>query len=286
MATSDVIRNLLRRYATPLPVAQAPMPEPEPEPSEAEAPAPPPPIVFMPVPMADEIRGGRSVHDGYQRGCGLAHSNMPEAIEGEPLYAAAVEASGGWSIMAGAKRMDLFLILTRFLGRLDCQDVIEFGSYRGGNALFMAWILRELYPQAKVYACDTYAGMPQTDLTRDAHYAGDFADTSLADLEARRDALGLTNLILVRGRFEETFPAVAASGATFGLAHIDCDIYSAVKYAQEEVWPHMIKGGYVIYDDADAPTCIGATEAVEEMIMTRRIHAEQVWPHWVFRAGL
>ena len=240
----------------------------------------------MPVPMADTISGGRSLHDGYQRGCGLAHSNLPEAIEADPLYRAAVEASGGWSIMTGLKRMDLFLILTRFLGRLDGQDIIEFGSYRGGNALFMAWILRELHPQAKVYACDTYAGMPATDRTRDAHCAGEFADTSQADLEARRDALGLSNLIVVRGRFEETFPAIAASGATFGLAHIDCDIYSAVKYAQEAVWPHMTRGGYVVYDDADAPTCIGATEAVEELIMDRRIHAEQAWPHWVFRAGL
>jgi len=188
--------------------------------------------------------------------------------------------------MVGLKRMDLFLILTRFLGRLEHHNIIEFGSYRGGNALFMAWILRELHPEAKVYACDTYAGMPATDLTRDAHYAGDFADTSQADLEARRDALGLTNLIVVRGRFEDTFPEIAASGVTFGLAHIDCDIYSAVKYAQEQVWPHMTKGGYVVYDDADAPTCIGATEAVEELIMDRRLHAEQVWPHWVFRAGL
>lgn len=273
MAASDALKNILRRFATP-------------PPGSPPAAAEPLSITFMPVPMADEITGGRSLHDGYQRGCGLAHSNMPDAIAADPLYRAAVEASGGWSIMVGLKRMDLFLILTRFLGRLDCQDIIEFGSYRGGNALFMAWILRELYPQAKVYACDTYAGMPQTDLTRDAHYAGDFADTSQADLEARRDALGLTNLIVVRGRFEETFPAIAASGARFGLAHIDCDIYSAVKYAQEEVWPHMTKGGYVVYDDADAPTCIGATEAVEELIMDRRIHAEQVWPHWVFRAGL
>lgn len=277
MAASDALKNILRRFTTPPPSV----------PPVVEAlPTEPLSIAFMAVPMADEITGGRSLHDGYQRGCGLAHSNMPDAIAADPLYRAAVEASGGWSIMVGLKRMDLFLILTRFLGRLDCQDIIEFGSYRGGNALFMAWILRELYPQAKVYACDTYAGMPQTDLTRDAHYAGDFADTSQADLEARRDALGLTNLIVVRGRFEETFPAIAASGARFGLAHIDCDIYSAVKYAQEEVWPHMTKGGYVVYDDADAPTCIGATEAVEELIMDRRIHAEQVWPHWVFRAGL
>lgn len=236
--------------------------------------------------MADEIRGGRSLHDGYQRGCGLMHTDLPAAIDADPLYRAAVEASGGWSIMTGAKRMDLFLLLTRFLGRLENRNIIEFGSYRGGNALFMAWILRALHPEARVYALDTYAGMPPTDLTRDVHHAGDFADTSQADLEARRDALGLTNLIVVKGLFEDSFPAMAASETTFGLAHIDCDIYSAVRYAQNAVWPCMTRGGYLVYDDADVPSCIGATEAVEELIMDRRIHAEQVWPHWVFRAGL
>jgi predicted O-methyltransferase YrrM len=236
--------------------------------------------------MAEGIAGGRSLHDGYQRGCGLMHTDMSERIEADPLYRAAVEASGGWSIMTGAKRMNLFLLLTRFLGRLDSQDVIEFGSYRGGNALFMAWILRELYPQARVLALDTYAGMPAVDGARDVHYAGDFADTSRSDLEARRDELGLGNLIVVQGLFEDTFPAIAAQTPAFGLAHIDCDIYSAVKYAQEEVWPYMSRGGYLVYDDADAPTCIGATEAVEELIMARRLHAEQVWPHWIYRAGL
>ena len=279
MAVRDALLNILLSAVSRPPPLLSPPPD-------LAAPPEPLEIVFAPVPMADEITGGRSLHDGYQRGCGLAHTSMPAAIEADPLYVAAVEASGGWSIMVGAKRMDLFLILTRFLGRLEHHDVIEFGAYRGGNALFMAHILRALHPEAKVYALDTFAGMPATDLSRDAHCAGDFSDSSQADLEARRDALGLSNLIVVRGRFEDSFPAIAASGATFGLAHIDCDIYSAVKYAQAAVWPHMTRGGYVVYDDADAPTCIGATEAVEELIMDRRLHAEQVWPHWVFRAGL
>ncbi len=249
-------------------------------------PASSPPIEFPFVPMADEITGGRSVHDGYQRGCGLMHTDMAARIAADPLYRAALEASGGWSIMVETKRMNLFLLLTRFLGRLGARDVIEFGSYRGGNALFMAWVLRELHPEAKVYALDTYAGMPATDPGRDVHHAGDFADTSQGDLEARRDALGLANLVVVPGRFEDSFPAIAEGRPAFGLAHIDCDIYSAVKFAQDAVWPHMTAGGYIVYDDADAPSCIGATEAVGDLIMARRIHAEQVWPHWVFRAGL
>lgn len=258
----------------------------EPPPQPGAVPPAPGPIVLPPVPMADVISGGRSLHDGYQRGCSLMYSDMPARIEADRLYRGAIEASGGWSIMGGEKRMNLFLLLTQFIGRLDSQDVIEFGSYRGGNALFMAHVLRELHPQAKVYALDTYAGMPATDRARDAHVAGDFNDSSQSALEARRDALGLTNLIVVPGLFQDSYPAIARAGAHFALAHIDCDIYSAVKYAQDAVWPQMSPGGYLVYDDADTPTCIGATEAVEDLVIARQLHAEQVWPHWIYRVGL
>ncbi|WP_309646185.1 TylF/MycF/NovP-related O-methyltransferase, partial [Phenylobacterium sp.] len=219
-------------------------------------------------------------------GWGLMHAGLAEKVAADPLYQAAVEASGGWSLMVEAKRMNLFLILTSFFEQLDGRDVIEFGSYRGGNALFMAHVMRALHPKAKVYACDTYAGMPITDAARDLHGAGDFAEASYDALAKRRDKLKLKNLVIVKGLFQDTFPGIAKKRPVFGLAHIDCDIYSGVKYAQDEVWPLMARGGYVVYDDADAPSCIGATEAVEELVMARRIHSEQVWPHWVFRAGL
>ena len=229
---------------------------------------------------------GRSVHDGYQRGWGLMHAGLAEQVTQHPLYQAGLEASGGWSVMVEAKRMNLFLLLTRFLDQLEGKDVIEFGSYRGGNALFMARVLWEAAPGAKVYACDTFAGMPVTDAERDLHAQGDFSDTSYEALVERRDALGLDNLVIAKGLFQESFPDIARSRPCFGLAHIDCDIYSGVKYAQDAVWRYMSRGGYLVYDDADAPSCIGATEAVEDLIMKRRLHAEQVWPHWVLRARL
>lgn len=232
------------------------------------------------------VARGRSAHDGYQRGWELMHAGVADLVAHHPLYQAGVEASAHWSVMVESKRMNLFLILTSFYAGLNGKDVIEFGSYRGGNALFMARVLWDVAPGAKVYACDTYAGMPETDAARDLHGAGDFGDSSYDALVERRDALGLTNLVVVKGLFQDTFPAIARERPTFGLAHIDCDIYSGVKYAQEAVWPRMARGGYVVYDDADTPSCIGATEAVEELVMTRKLHSEQVWPHWVFRAGL
>lgn len=231
-------------------------------------------------PTPNVITGGRSVREGYQRGWSLQFGDLAARIEADGLYRKALVA-GEWSLMAPSKRQNMFLLLTNFLGRLDSQNVIEFGCYRGGNVLFMATVLKELHPQARVFALDTYAGMPPTDRTRDLHSAGDFADASLPALIARAEQFGLDNIVPVQGLFSETFPTLKHE--RFGIAHIDCDIHEAVAYSQDAVWPQMAKGGYIVYDDADVSSCIGATEAVETLIMTRRIHTEQVWPHWIVR---
>ncbi len=231
------------------------------------------------------VRGGRSPRDGYQRGWGLQFGGVKAIVEAEPLYRHALDNIGLPTWVSPEKRANIYLIATRFLPKLASQTIIEFGTYKGGNALFMALVMREIAPEAKVYALDTFAGMPKVDKSIDAHSAGDFHDTSLEDLNRRIDELGLTNIVPVKGLFQDTFETLPPT-TSFGLAHIDADIYSAVKYAQDVVWPRMTAGGYVVYDDADVSSCIGATQAVEEMIMEKRIYCEQIWPHFVYRAGL
>lgn len=231
-------------------------------------------------PNPDIITGGRNLREGYQRGWSLQFGDLVKTIEADPLYKAARKA-GEWSMIMPNKVHNLFILLTCFLQRLPCQNVIEFGSYRGGNAMFTGYILKHLYPGAKVYALDTYSGMPDTDPLRDLHQPGDFLEASLPALEERAQLFRLENIVPVKGLFADTFPSL--KGIEFGLAHIDCDIYPGVKYAQDAVWPQMAKGGYIVYDDADVSSCIGATEAAEDLLIDKRIHTEQVWPHWVVR---
>jgi len=48
---------------------------------------------------------------------------------------------------------------------------------------------------------------------------------------------------------------------------------------------YMVGGGYIVLDDATSPSCIGATEAVESLIIRRDgMNSEQISPHFVFRA--
>lgn len=226
---------------------------------------------------------GRNPYEGYQRGWGLQFGDLRARVLDDPLYQRASRIAQGRTVVSEANRMNLFLIIRFFLHRLACRDVIEFGSWRGGNALFMATCLQELHPGALVYALDTFQGMPASDPSIDLHRAGDFSDVDLDELQSVARQHGLDNLRFVKGLFENTAADVYKSSDGFGIAHIDCDIYSAVKFAQETVMPCVCPGGYLVYDDAGVSSCLGATQAVEEFIMTQRIHSEQIWPHFVFR---
>jgi hypothetical protein len=47
----------------------------------------------------------------------------------------------------------------------------------------------------------------------------------------------------------------------------------------------MVPGGYMVFDDATVSSCLGATEAVESLLIRRDgLSSEQIWPHFVFRA--
>jgi predicted O-methyltransferase YrrM len=235
--------------------------------------------------LVDGIRNGRNVYEGYQRGWGLQFGGLKEKILADPLYNDALAVARDRTIMSEENRMNIFLMLRFFIGKLPFGHIVEYGAYRGGSAIFMAHVVKNLYPGMKVYALDSFEGMPETDKNVDAHNAGDFSDADFEQLQARVEELGLDNLILVKGYFEETNDTVMEQAGKIRLAHIDCDIAPAVKFSYEGVMPFMVDGGYIVFDDATVSSCIGATEVVENLLIRRDgLNSEQIWPHFVFRA--
>jgi predicted O-methyltransferase YrrM len=230
------------------------------------------------------FRRGRNVAEGYQRGWGLQFGSLREKILSDSLYRDALAVAFDRTIMAEANRMNIFLIMRFFLGKIPHGHIIEYGSFRGGNAIFMAYVAKHLYPDMKVYALDTFGGMPKTDKDIDAHNEGDFSESDVESLKERINELGLSNLIIIKGLFEKTSDHVFANHMPISLAHIDCDIASAVRFSYNAVRPHLVEGSYIIFDDALVSSCIGATEAVEDLVIRRdALNSEQAWPHFVFR---
>ncbi|MBB5143551.1 TylF/MycF/NovP-related O-methyltransferase [Desulfovibrio intestinalis] len=243
-------------------------------------------LLRLPLPGA---RKGVSLHDGAARGISLQQDKLRAFCEADPLFHGAQRAAHGLSLVTRERFLNMFILLKYYLPKLDAQgDIIEFGTFRGGMALFMAYLLKFTKSRRRVYALDTFEGMPLTESAQDYHKQGDFKEDNLmGEMLRRKEMLGLDNLILVKGLFENTVPTLFQEKLSFALAHIDCDIYDAVAYSYESVKDRMVAGGYVVFDDPLAASCQGAMAAVEELLYHRdKLHAEQVYPHMVFRLGL
>ncbi len=108
----------------------------------------------------------------------------------------------------------------------------------------------------KVFAFDTFAGMPATDARRDAHKAGDFGDASYDDVRRYIDQVGLKNLELVRGPFSETIASALPAAGSLRMVHIDCDTYDSVVAAYDGSKPYMVPGGYIAFSSSENDKCL------------------------------
>jgi hypothetical protein len=234
-----------------------------------------------------EAHAGRDIGAGHLRGWGLEYGPVYEQVAADPVFIAAYQAAvDRGTLLTPHKLANLYLII-RYAMREDGGDIYEFGSFRGGSAVFMATILRRLNRSAKVFAFDTYEGMPETDLTRDLHRAGDFTDTGYRELLGYIAAQGLEpHVETVRGRFDETLPGILARGGRVGLSHIDCDIYEPIKFVVRTAAPAMVPASHIVFDDPLHGSCLGAFDAVQELLIREmNLTAEQAYPHLVFRCS-
>jgi hypothetical protein len=247
---------------------------------------PSPSLAELPALLSDQapgaVRDGRNVRAGYLRGMELEFGQIAQRCVEDPLYNAAIAASHDRSIVMQRKLMNIMLIM-RYSSFNPAGHIIEFGSYRGGSALYMAALARQLGLESKIFALDTFAGMPRTDDALDNHLPGDFNDSDFDGLVALRDRLGLDNLVPLRGLFGDTVKLIPPADRRFALVHADSDIYPSMRFSLDWVKPYMVQGGFIVCDDPLTSTCLGAMQAVEESLIRAGALAEQVYPHLVYR---
>ncbi len=130
-------------------------------------------------------------------------------------------------------------------------DVIELGVGLGGMSMLLGSLFRD--SGRRVFALDTYAGLPPPDPERDNPYflEGLYRGTDPL-LDRLRGALARHDLDEVvtplPGLFADTLQALPPD-ARFCLAHLDSDLYRSVRDSLEGVWDRVVPGGAVVIDD-------------------------------------
>src|SRR5580692_5929829 len=102
-------------------------------------------MAFMTIPsylpkssVTGGIRKGRVPQEGDARARGLQYGDVREHILRDPLFHEASALAAGRSLLNEQCGLNLFLIFRFFLSTLPSGNIIEFGSYKGGTAIFMA----------------------------------------------------------------------------------------------------------------------------------------------------
>lgn len=137
---------------------------------------------------------------------------------------------------------------------------MECGVFRGGTALLEAETLAKHGQHRYLHLFDSFAGMPETTLGIDKFKAGDFANTS-----AERVARLLAPHPFVRlhvGFIPDTFAGLDIERVAW--AHVDVDIYQSIRNCIDYIYPRLVPGGFLIFDDYGFPSCPSARRAVDE----------------------
>lgn len=170
-------------------------------------------------------------------------------------------------------------------------DILEMGVYRGTTLLSWANFMeiRNMGDrQKRVFGFDNFQGFGEFDAKDGAEKpeVGKVAKGGFnggAFEEQLRDAINIFDqdrfipykprVVLVKGNVEETVPKFVQEnpGVRFSLLHFDVDLYRPTKIALEHLWPLVVPGGIVLFDEYGIPPWEGESKAVDEFFAGKKI---------------
>lgn len=174
-------------------------------------------------------------------------------------FARDLEAARPYTVVTPDRLYVLSVLLQNAL--LLHGEVWECGVYRGGTARMFARILGEDNRPLRLF--DTFAGLPEPDQAHDIIRAGGFGDASLEGVQA---VVG-PRATYHAGRIPDTFGGLEETRISF--AHVDVDLYASVRDCCAFIWPRLVPGGVLVFDDYGGQTTPGARAAVDGFFADR-----------------
>jgi O-methyltransferase len=120
-----------------------------------------------------------------------------------------------------------------------------------------------------VFLCDTFKGVVKAGKHDSIYKGGEHQDTSATEVDHLLCRLNIQNYRILDGVFPED-TGTNIENLRFRFCHIDVDVYNSAKDVAEWIWPRLVNGGIVVFDDYGFQSCNGVTTFVNEM---------RLWPH-------
>lgn len=160
-------------------------------------------------------------------------------------------------------------------------DIVELGVYRGVSLMSWANFL-EIHcmgdRQRKVWGFDSFEGLGSIEIEDGdpEPNVGKAFGGYQADAEPLEDAISIFDadrfipykprVELVKGDICETVPQWVKDnpGVRISLLHFDCDLYKPTLAGLEALWPLVVDGGVVLFDEYGIAPWEGESKAVDQ----------------------
>jgi len=163
-------------------------------------------------------------------------------------------------------------------------EIIECGSSRCGASVIMANELRARGIGKTIYACDSFTGFDRRELANERRLGltgateKAFTSTSLAYVQKKLRRLGVERTVVpVPGYYRDTLPQF---DMRFCFALVDCDLRESMTYCAETLWPRLVAGARMVFDDYSEPNFKGAKLAVDAFVSR---HGAEIGEHGLLR---
>jgi O-methyltransferase len=141
--------------------------------------------------------------------------------------------------------------------------LIEIGVWRGGSGALLAKKAEFMGIKDSIYLCDIFKGVAKAGVHDSFYKGGEHADTSVKTVEELIRKLKLNNTKILSGIFpEETGKFVTDN--KFRFCHVDVDVYQSAKDIVSWLWPKLVVGGIIVFDDYGFQRCDGVTYFVNK----------------------
>lgn len=144
-------------------------------------------------------------------------------------------------------------------------DYLEFGCC-GGRTFGLAYKISRKYKYfCKMWAFDSFCGLPPQSVPEDNHPAWIEGTMSIGVDEfekiCKENKIPKKDYAIVPGFYEDSLNNVSELPSNISLAYIDCDLYSSTKSVLEFLMPRLKHGMIIAFDDY---FCYSATQVSGE----------------------
>lgn len=184
--------------------------------------------------------------------------------------------TGGWE----AQFIRRFEALTLVFERAPDGNIVELGVASGFSFRVWGHLLQHHRTHGILYGFDTFAGIPallpedgEESIPIGKRKGGDVElrpkpisyDLVKASTDGARDSDGWKiGYGIVEGRIEDTLSRFAPDSLALGF--FDCDLYSPTKVGLEILWPRLVPGGILVFDEYGHEAWPGETKAVDDFV--------------------